>query len=330
MIFTDYGVPIAVGGKYNVLPVYLYKEVIGLLDFSKGAIIGIVLILPAIISFLYDTLKKEDASLGYVSQNTMPKTNKVLDNSLLAFSSIIVMFITSVIGSFIYLSFVKKYPVDTSLTFEHFKYVFNDNLIGTLGKSILISLLVAIYGTICAYMCAYMTSRVAGKKGKVLHMFAMLSLTIPGIVLGLSFVMLFKGSFIYGTIAVIVLVNMIHFFASPYLMAYNALNKVNKNYETIGMLYGIRRVRILLDVIVPCTKTTILEMFSYFFVNSMITISAVAFLTTSRLTPIALKINQYEDSLNYEAAAVVSVIILVINIIVKVVQEKFKNKMQEI
>ena len=40
LIFTDYGVPLAVGGKFITLPVFLYKEVIGLLDFSKGTMIG--------------------------------------------------------------------------------------------------------------------------------------------------------------------------------------------------------------------------------------------------------------------------------------------------
>ncbi|MEG0376975.1 MAG: ABC transporter permease subunit, partial [Eubacterium sp.] len=34
MIFTDYGVPLAVGGKYRVLSTYMYREVLGLLNFS--------------------------------------------------------------------------------------------------------------------------------------------------------------------------------------------------------------------------------------------------------------------------------------------------------
>ena len=54
LIFTDYGVPLAVGGKYLTLPVFLYKEVIGLLDFSRGTMIGIFLLIPAFISFLFD------------------------------------------------------------------------------------------------------------------------------------------------------------------------------------------------------------------------------------------------------------------------------------
>jgi len=62
MIFTDYGVPLAVGGKFITLPVFLYKEVIGLLDFSRGTMIGLFLLIPALISFLFDTISKDYAT----------------------------------------------------------------------------------------------------------------------------------------------------------------------------------------------------------------------------------------------------------------------------
>ena len=54
LIFTDYGVPLAIGGRFQTLPVFLYREVIGLLDFSKGAMIGVILLIPAFISFIFD------------------------------------------------------------------------------------------------------------------------------------------------------------------------------------------------------------------------------------------------------------------------------------
>ena len=59
MIFTDYGVPLAVGGNFITLPVFLYKEVIGLLDFSKGTMIGLFLLIPAFVSFAFDTFSKD-------------------------------------------------------------------------------------------------------------------------------------------------------------------------------------------------------------------------------------------------------------------------------
>jgi iron(III) transport system permease protein len=70
-------------------------------------------------------------------------------------------------------------------------------------------------------------------------------------------------------------------------------------------------------VIIPQTKLTLLEMFSYFFVNSMITISAVSFLNTVRNRPISLMITQFEAQLFLEGAAFVSVLILVCNLFVK-------------
>ena len=35
LIFTDYGVPLMVGGKFMTLPVYMYNEVIGLMNFVQ-------------------------------------------------------------------------------------------------------------------------------------------------------------------------------------------------------------------------------------------------------------------------------------------------------
>ena len=58
-------------------------------------------------------------------------------------------------------------------------------------------------------------------------------------------------------------------------------------------------------------------MFSYIFVNSMMTISAVAFLYNSSTMPLSLLINRYENSLMLEETAIISLVILVINLIVK-------------
>ena len=121
----------------------------------------------------------------------------------------------------------------------------------------------------------------------------------------------------YNTIIILVLVNIIHFLASPYLLAYNALQKVNQNYEIVAKTCNISTFKIILDVIIPCTKKTIREMFAYFFVNSMITISAVTFLFNVRTMPLSLLINNYEGNMLLGEAAIVSLIILFFNLVVK-------------
>ena len=105
--------------------------------------------------------------------------------------------------------------------------------------------------------------------------------------------------------------------ASPYLMAYNALQKVNQNYEIVAKTFNVGMFRTIKDIIVPCTKITIREMLAYFFVNSMVTISAVTFLFNTSNMPLSLLISNYEGNMMLGEAAIISLIILFFNILVK-------------
>ena len=182
-------------------------------------------------------------------------------------------------------------------------------------NSMAVALLTSLVGTCLSYFSAFITAR-SGKSvpNKVLHFISMLSLAIPGIVLGLSFVLTFKDVPFYTTIFLLVLVNIVHFFSSPYLLAYNSLSKFNPNLEDVADSLGISRLRMLLDVYIPCTRATIVEMYSYYFVNAMITISAVSFLVNFRTMPLALLIPQLESQSFIEGTALVSLMILVINL----------------
>lgn len=316
LIFTDYGVPLAVGGKFLTLPVFLYKEVIGLLDFSRGTMIGLFLLIPAFVSFLFDNFSR-DYSNSNNNKEFIIKTNKVRDALLKIFVYLILIFIFVLLGSFVYYAFIDNIVLNKTLSFIHFEYVFKDGIFNYIFNSVLISLFASIIGTIIAYMAAYITARKKGKFSKLVHIFTILSLAIPGIVLGLSYTIAFKDNFIYNTFIILILVNIIHFIASPYLMAYNALQKVNPNYEAVAKTCNIPIFKLIKDVIIPCTKKTIREMLAYFFVNSMVTISAIAFLFNVDTMPLSLLINNYEGSMMLGEAAIVSLIILMFNIIIK-------------
>ena len=327
MIFTDYGVPIAVGGKFNTLPVFLYKEVIGLLDFSKGTMIAMFLLIPAIISFLVDTFVKDynNENTGNNNKNYY-SSNKVLSIFLKSFVILITILIFVVLGSFIYYAFVDNVVLNNSFSLKHFEYVIENSIGDYLLNSLIISLFVAVIGTCISYFAAYNTARVRGKMSKLIHLFTIITLAIPGIVLGLAYTICFKGTFIANTFVIIIICNIVHFIASPYLMAYNALLKVNSNYEVVASTLNVGILKIIKDVIIPCTKSTLIEMFSYFFVNSMITISAVTFLYTSSTMPVSLLINNYEGNMMLGEAAIVSIIILLINLFVKIVSNIFVSK----
>lgn len=318
MIFTDYGVPLVVGGKMMTLPVYMYREVIGLLDFSKGAIIGVILLIPAFIAFVLDLMKKENSSSSTVTKSYIIGKNKLRDILSYIFCIMVVILVSLPLLAFIYLSFVKQYPIDMSFSFDNVREAFALGVGMYLKNSITIALVTALVGTSVTYFTAYITARSKTSfSTMMLHLIAMVSLAIPGVVLGLCYVLFYHGSWIYGTIIILVLVNITHFFASPYLLAYNSLQEFNHSFEDISLCMGISRMRMLLDVYIPCTLDTIIEMFSYIFVNAMVTISAVSFLANFKNMPLSLLIPQFDSQSLIEATAFISIIILVVNLILK-------------
>jgi len=337
MIITDYGVPLMIGGAYKTLPVIMYEEVIGRLDFAQGSVFGLLLVLPAVSAFIIDMLCRSQSNSGMVKQSFAIKRSKRRN----AFAYLVLGLVSAAVVyplfSFVQLSVANRYPKDMGFTWHNITSTLDKGALNYLSNSVQIALGVALIGMVLAFLCAYFTVRMPSKRTRFLHLMSITSLAVPGIVLGLAYVMFFKGSFIYGTMAVLILVNTIHFFSSPYLMMYNSMDKLNPNLEAVGAALGISRLRMVKDVILPQVGGTLLEMFSYFFVNSMMTISAVAFLANAKTKPISLMINQFEAQTLLEAAAFVSLLILLVNLLMKglvyiirrLLQVKRRRKMYE-
>jgi iron(III) transport system permease protein len=330
LIFTDYGVPLMIGGRFITLPVLMYQEVIGLLNFSRGSIIGSFLLIPAVIAFLFDLFNRDRANMNFVIAEKTKTQNKIRDAAAAGYAILICLIIALPIAVFAVLTFINSYPVDMSLSFRNITRTMNMDAGTYLANSLIIAFFVSVLGTSLSWFTAYFTARTTGKSSRILHLISITSLAIPGMVLGISYVLFFKGTFLYGGLAMLILVNTIHFMASPYLMAYNSLGKLNINLEDVGRTLGVGRLRIIRDVLIPQTKLTILEMLSYFFVNSMMTISAVSFLSTVRNRPISLMITQFEAQLFLEGAAFVSILILGCNLTVKfavyIITKTIKNR----
>ena len=278
MIITDYGVPLMVGGKFKTIAVVMYQDVIGQLDFGKGSVYGIILLVPAVIAFVIDLLNKDKGNSGYVTTPVAPTKTVAARVAAYIFCGAISLFILLPIVSFLVLGFSRKYPTDMSFSFYNFERVIKLGGDKYLLNSAIIALFVALIGITIAFVTAYFTARMKNGLSKLLHLISITAMAVPGIVLGLSYVIFYNGSFIYGTLIILIMVNLVHFIASPYLMMYNSLAKINENLEDVGKTLGIGRFRMIKDVFLPQSISTLAEMFLYFFVNSMMTISAVSFL----------------------------------------------------
>ena len=337
LCFTDFGIPAAVGGSFDTIAGVLYTEMLGSVpDFGRGAVIAFMMLLPSVISVaVLHILEKYNIRYTSVSDIELKK-GKARDVIFGIIGSVIILCVLSVFAVIFVIPFIKDWPYNLSVTFEHVAAVFSDNaLLMVMKNSLVAALLTALLGTLAAYGCALITARSnMNRSGKsCIEGIAMVTNTIPGMVLGLSYLFIFSGSFLQGTIVILILCNIIHYFSTPYIMMKNSLQKLNASWETTAMLMGDSWTKTIVRVVTPNALPTILEVFGYYFINAMVTISAVIFIAGARTMVITTKIKELQYYNKYSEIFVLSLLILFINLLSKgllaLALKKTKNESKE-
>ena len=319
--FTDYGIPAALAGNVDLLSTRLYNEMLGSLpDFHAGSAVSIIMLIPSIVSILLITyLKKYNIRYDRISQVELEK-NKARDTALGTISMTIICIVLSVFGVIFVIPFVDQWPYRMTFTMENIAKMFADRALFDVYKnSLFAASMTAIFGTVFAYS----TALVAGRRGehrnlgKIPDCAALVTNTIPGMVLGVAYLLAFKGTVVHNTFVILIVCNIIHYFSSPYLMMKSGLEKLNASWEITAKLMGDNWIKTVLRIITPNAMVTILEVFEYYFVNAMVTVSAVIFLASTRTMIITAKIKELQHFANFNEIFVLSILILLTNLVVK-------------
>ena len=323
LCFTDFGIPASVGGRYEVVASVLYAEMLGSIpNFGNGAVVALIMIIPSVVSItVLHILEKYNVRYNKISPIELKKGVKrdavfaVLSGAVLVFalSMFVVMFITP---------FIEEWPYRMNFTLEHVQAVFEDRqLYGVYVNSVMVALITAFVGTLIAYGGALVTARstVSGKLKKVIDSIALVTNTIPGMVIGLAYLFVFTGTPLQNTFPIIIICNIVHYFSTPYLMMKNSLSKMNASWETTAMLMGDSWVKTIARVVTPNALSTLLEVFSYYFVNAMVTVSAVIFIAGARTMVITTKIQELQYFNEFNEIFVLSLLILFTNLIARAV-----------
>jgi iron(III) transport system permease protein len=330
LAFTDFGAPKVIGGSYNVLATDIYKQIAGQFNMNMGAVVGTLLLIPAVISFITGrfVLSKNTSALNSKTVPLSIKKNPVRDGVFFLFCTLVTLCFVLLTLSLFIGAFSTYYPYNTAFTLKHFIFNKSTGGVGSFFNSIYMSLLTAVFGTAFVFLYAYMmekTERLSllTRYGKLL---SVLPLAVPGMVVGISFIFFFNArnnplNFIYGTVAILVLSNIIHYFSVPYLSAAGALKKLDREFESVAESMKIPRWRTFFHVSVPLSFYAIVEIAMYFFVNSMVTVSALVFLYSADFKIASIAITHMEEAGDISQAAAMSLLILFINVIVRVLYE---------
>lgn len=338
LAFTDFGIPASVGGQYEVVASVLYDEMLGSLpNFNNGAVVAMVMLIPSVISIaLLRYLERYNVRYNKIS-DVENKRNRVRDGICGTGSMLVILLIVLIFAVIAIVPFVKEWPYDISFTLEHAMSVIQDKeLLGVFKNSLLAAVLTAVIGSLVAYGAALVTARsqMPGWAKKIIEGIAQVTNTIPGMVIGISFMLVFSGTPLQNTIPLIILCNVVHYFSTPYLMMKNSLEKLNSSWETTAMLMGDNWIKTILRVVTPNVFATIVEVFSYYFVNAMVTVSAVIFIAGARTMVITAKIKELQHFAKFNEIFVLSLGILFVNLAAKgifaLIERHAKKKSQSV
>ena len=320
LCFTDFGIPASVGGGYEVIATLLYNQMLGgIPDFNRGAVIAMILLIPSIGSICILQLERFNIRYTRISQADLRK-NPLRDTGWGVSSTAISVAILSIFAVIFVVPLVEEWPYQTSFSLEHFAAVFTDSeLITVYWHSLVMALLTAFLGTLAAYGAALITARstLPPRYKRVIESIALVTNAIPGMVLGVAYLFLFSGSGLQNTLLLMILCNIVHYFSTPYLMMKNSLSKMNAGWETTAMLMGDSWLQTILRVVTPNALSSLIEVFSYYFINSMVTISALIFIAGARTMVLTTMIKQLQYVNRFNEVFVLSLLILATNLAAK-------------
>ena len=331
--FTDFDIPAAVGGEYEVIASVLYNQMLGSVpNFNNGAVVAMVMLIPSVVSIaVLRYLDKYNVRYNRISPVDLKK-NPVRDGAFGIAALLISLSVVSIFAVIFVIPFVEDWPYQVSFTLENVRNVFRDTELSNVYlNSIYVALYMALLGTLLVYGSALVTARSSlnPKIKQVIESVALITNTIPGMVLGLAFLFCFSGTSLQSTFLIIVICNVIHFYSTPYLMMKESLAKMNASWETTAMLMGDSWIKTIFRVVTPNAISTIITVFSYYFINAMVTISAVIFLAGARTMVITTKIKQLQYYNKYNEIFVLSMLLLVTNLAAKLLFQYLSSRKEK-
>lgn len=320
LVITDFGIAKVIGGRFNVLATDIFKQVIGQQNFEMGAVVGFVLLIPAVVAFAADRIfqQRQVALLSARAVPLVPKPAARRDWALFAFCSVVGGMIAVVLVMAIWASLVTRWPYNLTLTLNNYAFgEFDSDGWAAYWHSVQLAVWTAVIGTVIVFVGAYLLEKTrAFAAGRVLAQFmAMLPMAVPGLVLGLAYIFFFnaKGNpfgFLYGTMGILVINSLTHFYTVSHLTATTALKQLDHEFEAVSASLKVSLLRTMTRVTLPVCLPAVLDISIYLFVNAMTTVSAVIFLysTDTKLAAIAI-VNMDEAGFTAAAAAMAMTIV---------------------
>ena len=167
----------------------IYNQVIGQQNFTMGATVSVVLLIPALLACVVDRLvqRRQYALVSSSARPLVPGGTTLARSLLFGYCALIAVCILAIYFVIFASSVVTRWPYNLTLTLKHYRF---DSLGGytALLNSVWVAALTAVIGTGITFAGAYLVEKCRTALNGVLYLFALLPVAVPGMVLGLAYI----------------------------------------------------------------------------------------------------------------------------------------------
>lgn len=316
---SDFATPSIIGGKFNVLALESYFEVIANGNLAKASALNILLLLPIIFVFIISNIFNKEKTLvanSYAQNDVNIKRNGFIFKIFRVLSIFILLLLVLLYGSIILSAFSRMKNGHLILTLENFartrNYINNAML-----RSVVYSLISAFFGTLIGLLIGYYIIIKNSKFMKIIDVFSNLPYIIPGTFFGLGYLLYFKSPPIMITGTSIIVVLNVLFKQLPFSSRVG--NAAMKSVDP-GIVNSIRDLGgntfyEIKDGIIPNIKASIRISLINSFVTTMTTVGSIIFLVYPGKKLMTLVMFDVINSGKYNEGSVIALLIMIICLI---------------
>lgn len=319
LVITDFGIPKVIGGNFNMLATDVFKLVIGQQDFQRGAVVALLLLAPAVLTFAVDrwVAGRQTAQLGARAVPYRPRPKPWRDALAWGYCALVSAAVLAVMGMAVFASFAKFWPYQLQPTLAHYTMGLVDAEVGVaFVNSLLMAAGTAVFGTALVFGGAYLLEKTPGAPPlrAAVRLLAMLPMAVPGLVLGLGYIFFFNApgnpvGGLYHTLTLLTCCTIAHFYTTGHLTAVTALKALDGEFESVSASLKVPWWVTFRRVTLPICTPAMVDIARYFFINAMTTISAVVFLYSPETKVASIAILNLDEAGELGAAAAMAVLI---------------------
>ena len=316
---ADFATPlILAGNSFPVLPTQAFLQITGLFDFKGGAVLSLVLLVPAAAVFLlqrYWVGRRTYVTVtGKVGQRSRSRTLAPWAAVLLIAGCV---FVAAVIVYFyallLFASLVVAFGANNSFTWQHYQVIFTEGL-PAIRDTLIIAAIGMPLGGLYGVLVGYLIARRNFPGRRAMELVAMINYALPGTIVGIAYLIAFNDPPLALTGGALIIVACYVFRYSPTGIRATValLQQIDRSLEEASSSLGAGSAQTFRRVTLPLIAPAFFAGLGVVFIRSMTAISATIFLVSISWTLITVRILENMTEMALGPAAAFSVFVIVV------------------